>query len=60
MKDQDHTVSYMPIEYYAMCESSKRRIKEMQAQGIPTRLDPKDKPEDVGKMESFTVMMVSE
>ena len=45
MKDQDHTVSYMPIEYYAMCESSKRRIKEMQAQGIPTRFDPKEKKE---------------
>ena len=60
MKDQDHTVSYTPIEYYSMCESSKRRIKEMQAQGIPTRFDPNDKPEDVGKMESFTVMMVSE
>ena len=40
-----------------MCESSKRRIKEMQEQGIPTKYDAKDKPEDVGKMESFTVMM---
>lgn len=57
MKDKDHTVSYTPLEYYSMCESSKRRIKEMQEQGIPTRFDSKDKPEDVGKMESFTVMM---
>ena len=60
MKDQAHTVSYTPFEYYSMGDSSKRRIKEMHAQGIPTRFDPKDKPEDVGKMESFTVMMVSE
>ena len=59
MKDQDHTVSYTPIEYYSMCDSSERRIKEMHAQGIPTRFDPKSKPEDVGKMESYTVMMVS-
>ena len=57
MKDKDHTVSYTPLEYYSMCESSKRRIKEMQEQGIPTRFDSKDKPEDVGKMKSFTVMM---
>jgi|TARA_R100001129_G_scaffold182343_1_gene162832 hypothetical protein len=58
MRDQDHTVSYTPIEYYAMGESSKRRIKEMQAQGIPTKFDPKENPEDVGKMESFAVMMI--
>ena len=57
MKDKDRTVSYTPLEYYSMCESSKRRVKEMQDQGIPTKYDAKDKPEDVGKMESFTVMM---
>ena len=36
-----------------MSESSKRHIKEMQDQGIPTKYDAKEKPEDVGKMESF-------
>ncbi len=57
MKDKDHTVSYTPLEYYSMCESSKRRVKEMQDQGIPTKYDEKDKPKDVGKMKSFLVMM---
>jgi len=59
MKDKDHTVSYTPIEYYSMCESSKRRIKEMQEQGIPTKYDAKDKPEDVGKMDSYSFMMIT-
>lgn len=59
MKDKDHTVSYTPIEYYSMCELSKRRIKEMQKQGIPTKYDAKDKPEDVGKIDSYSFMMIS-
>jgi len=58
MKDKDHTVSYTPLDYYTMCESSKRRIKEMQNQGIPTEYDAKDKPEDVGKMDSHSFMMI--
>ena len=42
MKDKEHTVSYRPLEYYSMCsESSKRHIKEMQDQGIPTKYDAK-------------------
>jgi hypothetical protein len=34
-----------------MCQKSKERIKKMQAEGIPTPHDPKEKPEDVGKSE---------
>lgn len=60
MKDKDHTVSYTPTEYYSMCEKSKKRIKEMQQKGIPTKYDPKENPEDLGKMDSFAFMMISE
>jgi hypothetical protein len=42
-----------------MCETSKRRIKEMQDQGFPTKYDAKEKPEDVGKMDSYNFMMIS-
>ena len=59
MKNKDHTVSYRPLEYYSMCETSKRRIKEMQDQGFPTKYDAKEKPEDVGKMDSYNFMMIS-
>lgn len=58
MKDKDHTVSYTPTEYYSMCETSKRRVKEMQKQGIPTKYDSKDNQEDVGKMDSYGFMMI--
>lgn len=58
MKDKDHTVSYTPTEYYSMCEKSKRRVKEMQQKGIPTKYDSKENPEDLGKMDSFTFMMI--
>jgi hypothetical protein len=57
MKDKDHTVSYRPTEYYSMCETSKRRIKEMQDQGISTKYDAKEKQEDVGKNDSYTFMV---
>jgi hypothetical protein len=49
MKDKDHTVSYTSIDYHSMCQRSKDQIKKMQAQGIPTSHDPKDKPEDVSE-----------
>jgi len=56
VKDKDHTVSYTPTEYYSMCETSKKRIKEMQKQGIPTKYDPKENQEDLGKMDSYMMM----
>lgn len=59
MKDKDHTVSYRPLEYYSMCETSKRRIKEMQDQGFSTKYDAKENPEDVGKIESYNFRIVS-
>ena len=57
MENKDHTVKYTPTEYYSMCETSKKRVKEMQAQGFPTKYDAKDSPEDVGMMDSYMVMM---
>ena len=58
MKDKDHSVSYTPTEYYSMCETSKKRIKQMQEQGIPTRFDPKPTLEEAGQMDSYTIMMI--
>jgi hypothetical protein len=48
MKDDNHTVSYKSIDYYSMCEKSKKKIKKMQEMGVPTPHDSKEKPEDVG------------
>ena len=60
MKNSDkHTVEYTSIDYHSMCQKSKERIKKMQAQGIPTSHDPKDKPEDVGKSEGYTMIFMS-
>ena len=58
MESKDHTVKYTPTEYYSMCETSKKRVKEMQAQGFPTKYDSKDSPEDVGKMDSYSFTMI--
>ena len=58
MKDKDHSVSYTPTEYYSMCETSKKRIKQMQEQGIPTRFDPKPTSEEAGQMDLYTIMMI--
>ena len=55
---KDHTVSYTPTEYYSMCEKSKKRVKEMQERGIPTKYDAKENPEEVGKMDSYSFMMI--
>ena len=44
-KDQ-HTVEWVPIDYYCLGESQKERIKERQAQGITTPYDPKDSSEE--------------
>jgi len=42
-----------------MCQRSKDRVKKMQAEGIPTPHDPKDKPEDVGKREGYSILFMS-
>ena len=60
MKNNDkHTVSYTSIDYHSMCQKSKDRIKKMQAEGIPTPYDPKEKPEDVGKSEGYSMIFFS-
>ena len=60
MKDNDkHTVSYTSIDYHSMCQRSKERIKKMQAEGIPTPYDSKDKPEDVGKRDGYSIFFMS-
>ncbi len=59
MKDKDHSVSYTSIDYHSMCQKSKERIRKMQEQGIPTPHDPKDKPEDVGKREGYSILFFS-
>ena len=57
--DDKHTVEYTSIDYHSMCQKSKERIKKMQAEGIPTPHDPKEKPEDVGKSEGYTMIFMS-
>ena len=52
MKDDKHTVSYTSHDYHSMCQKSKDRVKKIQAQGIPTSHDPKDKPEDAAKKDN--------
>ena len=59
MNDKDHSVSYTSIDYHTMCQRSKDQIKRMQAQGIPTPHDPKDKPEDVGKRDGYSIIFIS-
>ncbi len=59
MTDKEHTVEYTSIDYHSMCQKSKERIKKMQAEGIPTSHDPKDKPEDVGKREGYSIFFMS-
>ena len=60
MNDDKHTVSYTSIDYHSMCQRSKDQIKRMQSQGIPTSHDPKDKPEDVGKREGYSIIFMSQ
>ena len=59
MNDKDHSVSYTSIDYHTMCQRSKDQIKRMQQEGIPTPHDPKDKPEDVGKRDSYSMIFIS-
>ena len=55
----EHTVEYRSIDYYSMCEKSKRQIMEMQKMGMPTRHDPKSTPEETeqGHMGGYSIMM---
>jgi len=57
--ESGHSVSYTSIDYHSMCQRSKDRIKRMQKEGIPTSHDPKDKPEDVGKSEGYSMIFIS-
>ena len=58
--NDNHSVAYTSIDYHSMCQKSKARIKDMQAQGIPTSHDPKDKPEDVGgKERGYSIFFMS-
>jgi len=59
MNDDKHTVSYTSHDYHSMCQRSKERIRKMQAQGIPTPHDPKDKPEDGGKRDGYSMIFIS-
>ena len=56
MNDDKHTVNYTSHDYHSMCQRSKERIRKMQQEGIPTPHDPKDKPEDAGKREGYSVL----
>ena len=56
--DSDHTVEYTSIDYHSMCEKSKARVKEMQAAGYKTPHDPKKTPEEVGKMDGYSIIMM--
>jgi len=51
-----HTVSYTSIDYHSMCQKSKDQIRKMQQMGMTTPHDPKDKPEDAGKREGYSVL----
>ena len=57
---KDHTVEYRSIDYYSMCEKSKKRVKEMQDAGIPTMHDAKATPQETEKPEmgGYSVIMM--
>lgn len=59
MNDDKHTVSYTSHDYHSMCQRSKERIRKMQAEGMTTPHDPKDKPEDVGKSKGYSILFMS-
>jgi len=58
MAEKDHSVEYTSIDYHSMCEKSKDQIKKMQEAGYKTMHDPKDSPEEVGKMEGYSIIMM--
>ena len=58
---KDHSVEYRSIDYYSMCEKSKKQIKAMQDAGIPTMHDAKATPDETeqNKMGGYSVIMMS-
>ena len=56
----DHSVGYRSIDYYSMCEKSKKQIKAMQDAGIPTMHDAKATPEETQKPEmgGYSIIMM--
>ena len=60
---KDHTVEYRSIDYYSMCEKSKKQIKAMQDAGFSTMYDPKATPEEtqvnnMNGMNGYSVIMM--
>lgn len=55
------TVSYRSIDYFSMCEKSKKEIKAMQDAGISTPFDKKATPQETeqNKMGGYSVIMMS-
>lgn len=58
MKDKGHTVEYTSIDYHSMCEKSKSRVKKMQEAGYPTMHDAKQTPEETGKVDGYSIIMM--
>ena len=55
-----HTVSYTSHDYHSMCQKSKDQVRKMQAMGMTTPHDPKDKPEDVAKKDrGYSIFFMS-
>ena len=57
--NDNHSVSYTSIDYHSMCQKSKDKIRRMKEMGMTTPHDPKDKPEDVGKVEGYSMIFMS-
>ena len=57
---KEHTVEYRSIDYYSMCEKSKKHIKDMQDAGIPTMHDPRATPEETeqNRMGGYSIIMM--
>ncbi len=56
----EHTVEYRSIDYYSMCEKSKKQVKAMQDAGFSTPHDAKSTPEETEtpKMGGYSVIMM--
>ena len=59
-KKSDHTVEYRSIDYYSMCERSKKQVKAMQDAGFSTIHDAKATPEETqaNNMGGYSVIMM--
>jgi hypothetical protein len=57
---KDHTVEYRSIDYYSMCEKSKKKVKDMQDAGFSTIFDAKSTPEETEKKEmgGYSIVMM--